>query len=78
MGYKVGDKVICNPMGTRVSCGAGYVNGKIFTVGGVTNVGGGDEVLWPDDNGHGVFSYAVRRYDSISPIKVIKEHRLII
>jgi hypothetical protein len=72
--FNIGDTVICKPgfnkmWGSDDYGGAGYKEGRIFTIGKITEDG---EILWPEpDAPYGVYTKAVELY---SEEKMIKEN----
>lgn len=70
MKYKAGQKVICIPgfsdygvgIKTQNYGGSGYKADKIFEIKNTDNYDG-YQVLWPIDNGPGVYCRAVKLYD---------------
>lgn len=61
---KVGDKVICIPLNRKGEGGAGYIEGKIFTIGRITNsFFSSDVILWSDDcSPRGIYKSATMLY----------------
>lgn len=58
--FKVGDRVKCKPgfSKTEDSGGAGYVTGREFIIGDITNPSHGRAILWPLYSENGIYAEA--------------------